>query len=789
MEPGEPDDGRPQTSAQMVAWFAGLSQEQQAALQATFLTTPNATGGAAVEPPRATPTPPATAMTDLDEEATVNAPPPTAQQQPVQAQAPAPPERRRKRAIVRKPGDSGVSPADKQARPDKPSTADLVAIPGAAPDDGDAFAAPPDESHEDTHAPERTAAPPPPLGVTAAPRPPGVGAPAAPVAAPPATAGALPPTAPQPVTLPHERVGCRYRCGRVFLVDASTRKTEDYHARTCLGIDCRAGGQAPRARELARALHVDLTNVASNVNSIMAEIRRNKTPEQIRAAAGALPPVPLPSAPAPAPSSDAGTHVCHMTTSTADETVWEGGWSLEDNGSCSSFRYDVVEQNPLKIHLKGSFEHGDEQVADELSLTIRDDEIRGYGVSSRFGLHAVVGSRTANGFKLRKVTVVGVTEQSPPQDLEAAVRVACDAALAPPAARTRRGSSRNTIPVAQRLPEGQLKDALAQRSPTHGEYEWKSVAAEVEGMSPSECRTRAAQLRLWTPPSDRYTPGGRPLVSITQVVYIWDSKHLAPVQADLLPNTPCGAAIINELRNANLPRLEAAARWLYHAGIPGRGARKAALVELCVKSNLCLEPWTKSRRTTPRWSSGGAEYIRCKQAIARGNEMSYVYYAAAREGLPLPSNGRLTISDDDTAAYMRLVANFCGAEATRRGADLNFERGSQLPLYRHRSEILNAKRHPGYVSHVGYSKPEYSCYACRMLAEMRGLLVGCEHDKRAIDGKLAARLANTCLVCNTVQIEVVDGWRDQGLNEPQCGAVGAGLSAEFDNQFSFASEW
>ena len=113
MEPGEPDDGRPQTSAQMVAWFAGLSQEQQAALQATFLTTPNATGGAAVEPPRATPTPPATAMTDLDEEATVHAPPPAAQQQPVQAQAPAPPERRRKRAIVRKPGDSGVSPADK----------------------------------------------------------------------------------------------------------------------------------------------------------------------------------------------------------------------------------------------------------------------------------------------------------------------------------------------------------------------------------------------------------------------------------------------------------------------------------------------------------------------------------------------------------------------------------------------------------------------------------------------------------------------------------------------------
>ena len=33
------------------------------------------------------------------------------------AQAPAPPEQRRKRAIVQKPGDSGVSPADKQARP------------------------------------------------------------------------------------------------------------------------------------------------------------------------------------------------------------------------------------------------------------------------------------------------------------------------------------------------------------------------------------------------------------------------------------------------------------------------------------------------------------------------------------------------------------------------------------------------------------------------------------------------------------------------------------------------
>ena len=120
---------------------------------------------------------------------------------------------------------------------------------------------------------------------------------------------------------------------------------------------------------------------------------------------------------------------------------------------------------------------------------------------------------------------------------------------------------------------------------------------------------------------------------------------------------------------------------------------------------------------------------------------------------------------------------------------MNFERGSQLPLARHRSEILNAKRHPGYVSHVGYSKPEYSCYTCRMLAEMRGLLVGCEHDKRAIDGKLAARLTNTCLACNTAQIEVVDGWRDQGLNEPQCGAVGAGISAEFDNGFSFASDW
>ena len=123
------------------------------------------------------------------------------------------------------------------------------------------------------------------------------------------------------------------------------------------------------------------------------------------------------------------------------------------------------------------------------------------------------------------------------------------------------------------------------------------------------------------------------------------------------------------------------------------------------------------------------------------------------------------------------------------GANLNWSLGSQYPLRRHRSEILNAKRRPGYVSHVGYSKPEYSCYTCRMLAEMRGLLVGCEHDKRAIDGKLAARLTNTCLVCNTGQIEVVDGWRDQGLNEPQCGAVGAGLSAEFDNQFSFASEW
>ena len=58
-----------------------------------------------------------------------------------------------------------------------------------------------------------------------------------------------------------------------------------------------------------------------------------------------------------------------------------------------------------------------------------------------------------------------------------------------------------------------------------------------------------------------------------------------------------------------------------------------------------------------------------------------------------------------------------------------------------------------------------------------------------IDGKLAARLTNTCLACNTGQIEVVDGWRDQGLNEPQCGAVGAGLSAEFDNGFSFASDW
>ena len=194
-------------------------------------------------------------------------------------------------------------------------------------------------------------------------------------------------------------------------------------------------------------------------------------------------------------------------------------------------------------------------------------------------------------------------------------------------------------------------------------------------------------------------------------------------------------------------------------------------------------------RTTPRWSSGGAEYINWKLNIAVGNEMSYVYYVAAREGLPLPSNGRLTISDDDTAAYKRLVANFCGAEAARYGANLNWSLGSQYPLRRHRSEILNAKRRPGYVSHVGYSKPEYSCYTCRMLAEMRGLLVGCEHDKRAIDGKLAARLTNTCLVCNTGQIEVVDGWRDQGLNEPQCGAVGAGLSAEFDNQFSFASEW
>mgnify|MGYP007045167316 CR=1 FL=1 len=107
---------------------------------------------------------------------------------------------------------------------------------------------------------------------------------------------------------------------------------------------------------------------------------------------------------------------------------------------------------------------------------------------------------------------------------------------------------------------------------------------------------------------------------------------------------------------------------------------------------------------------------------------------------------------------------------------MNWSLGSQYPLKPHRSEILNAKRHPGYVSHVGYSKPEYSCYACRMLAEMRGLLVGCEHDKRAIDGKLAARLTNTCLACNTAQIEVVDGWRDQGLNEPQCCAVGAGHS-------------
>ena len=162
---------------------------------------------------------------------------------------------------------------------------------------------------------------------------------------------------------------------------------------------------------------------------------------------------------------------------------------------------------------------------------------------------------------------------------------------------------------------------------------------------------------------------------------------------------------------------------------------------------------------------------------------------AAREGLPLPARGRITISDDDGAAYKRLVANFCGAEAARYGANLNGSLGSQYPLKPHRSEILNAKRHPGYVSHVGYSKPEYSCYACRMLAEMRGLLVGCEHDKRAIDGKLAMRLANTCLVCNTVQIEVVDGWRDQGLNEPQCCAVGAGLSDAFDNKFSFASDW
>ena len=86
--------------------------------------------------------------------------------------------------------------------------------------------------------------------------------------------------------------------------------------------------------------------------------------------------------------------------------------------------------------------------------------------------------------------------------------------------------------ILQQLQDEQLRDALARRSASDGDYDWKAVAGEVVAVSQSEsrrseCRTRAAQLRLWTPPSDRYTPGGRPLVSISQVVYIYDPKDLA----------------------------------------------------------------------------------------------------------------------------------------------------------------------------------------------------------------------------------------------------------------------
>ena len=137
------------------------------------------------------------------------------------------------------------------------------------------------------------------------------------------------------------------------------------------------------------------------------------------------------AAPAPAPAA-APALLCHMSVVFMPDAVLDGNWWFHED-SQERLRYNFVENrssdDSRSLHLDGTFDYRAAPTPDKMWLTIRGDVVRGYGIS-RFGPYAVVGDLTDDRLELRKLSVVGVTATSRREEIEAAAKAVCDAALA-----------------------------------------------------------------------------------------------------------------------------------------------------------------------------------------------------------------------------------------------------------------------------------------------------------------------------------------------------------------------
>ena len=100
-------------------------------------------------------------------------------------------------------------------------------------------------------------------------------------------------------------------------------------------------------------------------------------------------------------------------------------------------------------------------------------------------------------------------------------------------------------------------------------------------LAPSRCTLRAAS--AWSCLASTHVPGGQPLVG-------FGGQHLG---ADNRPGSNV------------LPRLTlACVRW--RNGLKIVGIVVGSLIETCLRSSRCAEPWDPTRDTPNRWYAGGA---------------------------------------------------------------------------------------------------------------------------------------------------------------------------------------